>query len=59
VLEQVVFSNLVKRQLVGGPGTQAPTVTLTNCTWTYLQTELALLPSVPVTGRRQSSAARN
>jgi hypothetical protein len=48
VLEQVVFSNLVKCQLLGRSGTAAPAVTLTNCTSTYLEQELALLPGVAV-----------
>jgi hypothetical protein len=47
-LDRVVFTNLVKCALSGGPGTQALPATLATCTGVYLSNEVAALPSIPV-----------
>ncbi len=47
-LDRVVFTNLVKCALYGGPGTKALPATLATCTRAYLSNEVAALPGIPV-----------
>ena len=47
-LDRVVFTNLVKCALRGGPGTRVLPGTLATCTSAYLSNEVAALPGIPV-----------